>query len=277
MSARSLFDIGQAAMGGVNWRRCLDYYVKAMRKILEDDNEDLVQTYFKIQPEGELETMPNELLAMSFRNITALFLKPTKFFTPGMTRAIYTSSICMGSNIPPVSSPEAYALIVSLSAPSNAIPWPRLANASTFRERLLRMSLQTHASLTLANIAWDAGDPATAMKNFAKALELSSEEKDLFSPKPSPGIELWISTGFREMRDKVALLLNIDPNLRDIRDEEVKRSVASGAVDIREVHGLLGNPDGCNRCRAQDVKLLRCSRCRIVPYCGAVCQKADWK
>ncbi|KAF6751314.1 hypothetical protein DFP72DRAFT_496581 [Ephemerocybe angulata] len=258
MSARSLFDIGQAAMGGVNWRRCLDYYVKAMKKILEDDNEDLVQTYFKIQPEGELETMPNELLAMSFRNITALFLKPTKFFTP-------------------VSSPEAYALIVSLSAPSNAIPWPRLANASTFRERLLRMSLQIHASMTLANIAWDAGDPATAMKNFTKALELSSEEKDLFSPKPSPGIELWISTGFRDMRDKVALLLNTDPNLRDIRDEEVKRSVESGDVDINKVHGLLGNPDGCNRCRAQDVKLLRCSRCRIVPYCGAVCQKADWK
>ncbi|KAF6751309.1 hypothetical protein DFP72DRAFT_1047880 [Ephemerocybe angulata] len=258
MSARALFDLGQVAMGGVAWWKCQEHYVKAMKKILEDDKEDLAQTYFKVQPEGELETMPNELLAMAFRDITALFLEPTKFFTPG-------------------TSVEAYTLIVRLSAPNYAEFYPRLANASTFRERLLRKSLQIHATMTLANIGWDSGNPTAGTRHFTKAIALYREEKGLFNPKPSPGLELWISTGLRAMRDKIAFVMKPSPNLRDICDGEVKRGVTSGKVDIKKEHGLLGNADGCSRCKTQDVKLSRCSRCRVTSYCGAVCQKADWK
>jgi hypothetical protein len=43
---------------------------------------------------------------------------------------------------------------------------------------------------------------------------------------------------------------------------------------MKDEYAALANT--CHHCGARDVKTLRCSRCKIVRYCGVQCQKEDY-
>lgn len=87
-----------------------------------------------------------------------------------------------------------------------------------------------------------------------------------------------------EVRERSDAAAGISIALRDgnlTRDEIAKIYEAKGdcakALEIREPGKRICGNEACEALDYEDGKLLACSRCKCVYYCGKTCQRQDWK
>ncbi|POM70400.1 Zinc ion binding protein [Phytophthora palmivora] len=87
-----------------------------------------------------------------------------------------------------------------------------------------------------------------------------------------------------EVRDRSDEKAGISLALRDgnlTRDEIAKVYEAKGdcvkALEVRQPGKRICGNEACEALDYQDGKLLACTRCKCIFYCGKTCQKQDWK
>ena len=58
--------------------------------------------------------------------------------------------------------------------------------------------------------------------------------------------------------------------------ENVKVEAREGDAHKQETQFVTAT-DACGNCGKREVKMSRCPVCKVTPYCGTGCQKADWR
>ncbi|KAK1228576.1 Histone-lysine N-methyltransferase smyd1 [Marasmius sp. AFHP31] len=243
-----------------------EYYQKAIKKITKD--EDPIKALPALCPDP---TFPQETLGAAWRNFLGFFKNPQMRKDKD-------------------NSPEAYNLL-KYYRPNSSHPYPRF---QTEKQKLYLKGMQITAAMALGLLAWDGQDRPTAVKRYCEAIDLAATYPGYDSQSRSlSNWERYVASEIQGSRDNLAMLLENDERNARIYAEvlgmtgkgEQRRDVLNGAGIVRvEADGAIKfvpsttiASDKCGSCGKRDVKLMKCSACKKVTYCNAVCQKADWK
>ncbi|KAJ7594074.1 hypothetical protein C8J56DRAFT_1022870 [Mycena floridula] len=193
-------------------------------------------------------------------------------------------------NFTEVTAPDAYKLLYSYR-PGSSKEHPKFRGNDG---HIMLMALQITAGLTLGLMAWDKTDRATAAKRYKEALDLAATHPPFLSESAaSSRIEKWVARDVLETKENLAILVGNDifnaellnltgndgGNIRRTTVDNIgmKRVEKDSTVTWLPGGSVMVATDACNQCGKRDIKLLRCAKCTSVAYCGAQCQKADWK
>ncbi|KAK7037518.1 Histone-lysine N-methyltransferase smyd1 [Paramarasmius palmivorus] len=242
-----------------------EYYVKAIKKIVKDENLLAQLPAFSPDP-----TFPRETLGAVWRNFIGFFRDPH------LRRNKENSS-------------DAYKLLVSYR-PKSDLQFERF---KTDRQKFYLAGMRITAGLALGLMAWDAQDRATAIKRYREALDLAAKypQYDDKSKATEPW-ERYVSSDVDETRDNIRILLTNDETNARLMAEEF--GITGAGDHRREILGIglircEGDgsitfaptfqvaSDKCGSCGKRDAKLMKCSACKTATYCNAACQKADWQ
>lgn len=246
-------------------QEAFDLYQKSVKKILKDEN--VTAKIPAIVPDD----FPQETLGAVWRNFVGFFRDPAMSFTQN-------------------SDPEAFKLLNSFR-PSATKSHPRLEK--TQRGRVLLKGMQITAGLTLGLMAWDNRDRATASKRYKEALELAATHPPFTVLSPGTvGLEKWVYLDLQQTKENLDHLVQNDiknaqmlgggtegsaSERRDILDLPLPQIRIGKSGEVTAEGSVILATDACANCGKRDVKLMRCSLCKKMPYCGSECQKADWK
>ncbi|KAF9460325.1 hypothetical protein BDZ94DRAFT_1266299 [Collybia nuda] len=260
-SGVALFQRAESLYANNDINGAFDYYQKSIKKILKD--EIVTAKLPALVPPD----FPQETLGAVWRNFLGFFRDPTMNFTEQ-------------------SAPEAYKLLNSFR-PASSRSHPRLEK--TTRGKVLLKGMQVTAGLTLGIMAWDKKDRATAAKRYKEAIDLAATHPP-FNVLPSnpENFERWVYGDLQETKINLGILVENDtvnaqllganaPGRRGVADLPLPTARVDKTGEVTEENSAMFATDACANCGKRDVKLLRCSSCKQVPYCGVDCQRADWK
>jgi hypothetical protein len=260
-----LFQRAEGFYAQGNTQEAFNYYQKAVKKILKDENP-VAQVPFPTT--GFPDTLPRHTLGLVWTNFVGFLRDPAMSFTP-------------------TSDPDAYKLLNSFR-PSAAKSHTRLER--TEGGKALLKGMQITAVLTLGLMAWDQRDRATAAKRYKEALDLAATHPPFADASlTTAGLERWVYEDVQQAKFNLDFLVRNDAvhaqaladgahagrkdivqlPLPHMRIEKSGEAVLAGSVMLAT--------DACATCGKRDVKLMRCSLCKKAQYCGPDCQRADWK
>ncbi|EAU91997.1 hypothetical protein CC1G_05984 [Coprinopsis cinerea okayama7 len=217
----------------------LSYYTKAITKILK--SETLLAP---LPPTFSHPAVPQEVLGVVWHNFAGFFRDPIL----KRTRE---------------NSPEAYKLLSSFR-PNSHHEFQRF---STEQEKTYLAGMRISAGLTLALMAWDERDRATAAKRYRDAIEPDARKNLTALLKSDERLarclaEVFGMTGAGEHR-------------REVLGIGIIRIEGDGRITFSDNPQVAS--DRCKACGKRDAKLMKCSACKSVTYCSADCQKANWR
>ena len=174
------------------------------------------------------------------------------------------------------SAPEAYDLLDEFR-PNSGKKFPRF---TTPHEKRLLQAIRICSSFTLALVAWDKRDRATAAKRYQETMTFAAAHTpwDHVDPK-SEYLDRWASQTVRQTKENYAVLVRHDAekaelvkrlNIQDSstgskRKDEINMPTAwkdaSGVQHVENTFTVA--TDMCASCQKRDVKLPRC-KCRMV-------------
>ncbi|KAF5319880.1 hypothetical protein D9758_017857 [Tetrapyrgos nigripes] len=277
----------QAYIIGRRPDEAFEYYQKAIKKILKDEVVDAKAPTAARHPSE----MPEETIGCLWMNFTGFLRDPQMHYNED-------------------TAPEAWKLLNNFRI-GNTHKWH--SRFKTIHAQMVLKGLQIVATMTIGLLAWDKQDRATAAKRYAEALKLAKTHPPFDCLGDSAGkeppnkevartikhFEYYVADQVKQTKDNLAMLIGNDiwnigfaqavdeilntgnvtsPGLRrEGVDTLLPVTRIEGDGTVKTVNNMMLASDGCANCGKRDVKLQRCSRCLKVAYCGAGCQKENWK
>src|ERR1700722_6739494 len=254
-----LYNRGEMAYRAGRYRESMDFYTKSIKKILKDEN---VIGTIPSQPMFIPNDIPREVIGIVWRNFVTSFRNTTLGFTEQ-------------------TAPEAYKLLNSFR-PSARTSHTRFER--TARGKIVLKGMQITAAFTLALMAWDSKDRATAAKRYKEALDLADTHPPFIDPPPGTvGMEHWVHLDLQTIKENLDIIMRNDEEkasimqrvgtLTDRNPMVAQRKDVVSLPDPRlessgeETIGLsyMFASDACGKCGKRDVKLMRCSLCKKMP------------
>ncbi|KIY51513.1 hypothetical protein FISHEDRAFT_36986 [Fistulina hepatica ATCC 64428] len=229
-------------------------YQVSIKKIIKDERLDAKMPVAMLPTE-----YPEETLAMAWMNFCGFFKDPKM-------------------NYNEETAPEAYKLLSSFRPTSGK---EHAHFRYTPRAQLLLKGMQITACLALAVLAWDKKDRATTAKRYKEALDIADTVETFKDVKPNvKNFERWVALEVQRIRSNLKRLMEMDEKLdaparRMTVEMQNTRLEGDGTITMQTT--VMSATDKCASCGKRDPKLMRCSACKSVTYCGLECQKRDWK
>ncbi|CAK5272265.1 unnamed protein product [Mycena citricolor] len=240
-------------------RETIDCYRRAVIQIVA--NENIHQQVGNQLPP----THASELLVFIWQNMVSFFNRSAH---EGFTQENY---------------PEAYELIYAYRPTSTLSSHPNF-KGSPAKLKLLK-AMQIIAGLTLGLMAWEKGDRPTAAKRYKESLDAAAAYPTFTGEStPETNLDCAVAFNVKQMKDNLAILVSRDALLagehsgrKEVLELRNSRVAEDGTLEPQNTFTVSTDPCGREGCGKRGVGYKRCGGCKQVTYCGAECQKLDWK